>query len=296
MSNDLATGKPTHSRPFARGAAMIACAAAVLSSASPVAMAQTPASAAPAAASDAKSAQTSIPVSGGYVVDGGERGDWGFMMGPTGSPNMQMKLIRANADHSGAVGFMCSRATGEMGLAILLPGMPYEVGKPKDIKLTVADRENKLRVVVRAAPAKGKPPVIETGGLAIPDILKAMGEVPAERINARLKFDDGAGHVVSFPLTKPHAVASQASQICSGWALAVTAAHGPAARNVPTIPAAAPSAPAAPSAKPSLTLPPGTYIETAPIHDTSPSAKLPPGTYIETSPIHDTSSPATPGR
>jgi ribonuclease HI len=165
----------------------------------------------------------SSPIQGGWIVNGGAPGDWGFMMGPTGSPNMQLKLIRSNPDHSGAIGFMCSRKEGSMQMALALPGVSYELGKPQDLNLTVADRSNKIGVVVRSAPDVGQPPVFETSGPAIPDVLKAMGAVPDSRTDGHLTFDDGAGHTVSFGLTHPRSVASQTGEICSGWAMGAAA-------------------------------------------------------------------------
>lgn len=163
----------------------------------------------------------SAPVQGGFVVSGGQPGDWAFMMGPTGSPAMQMKLMRANADRSGAVGFMCARATGEMQLAVALPGASFEVGKPRDLSVTVGDRTDKLSVVVSSRPEDPAVPVFEANGLAVPEILKGMGEVADTRLDARLTFDDGEGHKATFGLTRPHGVAATASEVCAGWALAV---------------------------------------------------------------------------
>ncbi len=161
----------------------------------------------------------SAPQPGGFIINGGQKGDWGFIMGPIGSPDMRLKLIKANADKSGAVAFDCSRATGAMHMAIVLPGASFVLLKPVTMKLTVGDTTNKLLMAVETAPPPGKPPNFQAAGLAVPEILKAMGSVPSMRMDARLALDDGAGHIAAFTLTNPRTVASQASEICAAWAL-----------------------------------------------------------------------------
>ena len=239
------------------------------------------------------SPKLSAPVQGGWVVNGGEPGDWGFMMGPTGSPDMQMRLIRSNTDRSGALGFMCSRKDGGMQMALALPGVAYEVDKDIDVTLTVADRSNKLRLIVRSAPPAGQPPLFEAAGLPVPDVLKSMGEVPDDRVDAHMTFDDGQGHKASFGLTKPRAVAQQAAQICAGWAVAAAASRAAPKGTVipppPDVPLAdlphlqpqvhsVPDAPTAvPQPSPTTVQPPGALA--------APSLLLP-GVDVPTAGIH----------
>jgi hypothetical protein len=209
------------------------------------------------------------PVPGGFVVNGGGQGDWGFVMGPIGAAGISMKLIRANADRSGAVGFLCARADGAMQLAVALPGAAFKVGEERELAVSIPGREAKLRTVVRAAPPAGSPPVFESAGMAVPDLLKSMGAVEEDAFEARLAFDDGAGHKASFDLPKPRGVASAAAEVCSGWGAAVHAAAVPddagiAARLRP----AADSEAAAPSARPARGLVlPAVIPPTGPVHD-----------------------------
>ena len=160
--------------------------------------------------------------SGGFIINGGQRGDWAFMMGPSKAPDMTLKLIRANKDHSGAIGFMCSRRDGSMQLAVVIPGAQYKLDEQRDLDLTVGDQKNKLRVVVHDLPKPGQDPVFETSGVTgpnpVPNILQAMSTVDENRNDAVLRFDAGNGHSASFGLTKPRNVAAETAEICLGWA------------------------------------------------------------------------------
>jgi hypothetical protein len=198
-------------------------------------LAQVPSAAADAAVSVGP--KLSSPVVGGFATAGGNKGQWAFAMGPTGIPSMQqLRLIRANTDKSGAVGFMCARIDGGMQMAIVIPGADFTLGQPGVLNLTVGDTTNKLRVMVRKQPAAGQPPVFEASGMAIADILKAMGEVPDNENNKFLTISDNHGHSASFGLTRPRSVASESSEICSGWGLAAAALRPGAVSPAPTVP------------------------------------------------------------
>lgn len=157
------------------------------------------------------------PVIGGFVVDGGLPGDWSFRMGPIGSPQMNLKLIRANSDKSGAIGFYCERASGAMQIALVLPHADFTPGSPTDLIVTVGTRTAKLRTRVDSTPIAGAPPIFEATGPAVVDILTAMGGVDEELLTATIVFRDAAGHSVAFGLTKPRLVATTAAKVCHGW-------------------------------------------------------------------------------
>jgi ribonuclease HI len=199
---------------------------------------------------------STAPVTGGYVVDGGTKGDWGFEMGPIGSPGMRLKMIRANKDHSGAIGFACSRADGTMQLVVALPGAAFDLGKERDLDLSVSEKSAKLKVSVRNAPTAGQPPLFQASSpLAALEVLKAMAAVPETALSSNLRISDGAGHAVTFGLPRPHTVAGTAASVCSGWATAAAdAAFAQSAKDQPN-PFSRGSAPQAvpPPAPPSAT-------------------------------------------
>lgn len=158
------------------------------------------------------------PQKGGFVITGGSPGQWSFILGPIGFENISLKMLKANPDKSGAVGFFCTQKTGDRQLAIALPNGRYTKNITQDFIVTVGNRTAKLPMTVETDPPKGEPPVFIANGQAVADILSTMGQVSDSLITANLSFDDGYNHRVAFGLTNPRDVAIKAYQICDGWA------------------------------------------------------------------------------
>jgi ribonuclease HI len=234
-----------------RGDGRVALALAILLAAAPtLALAQEMPRPGPVAA------RSDAPVPGGFVVDGGAKGDWGFEMGPIGSPDMHLKMIRANRDKSGAIGFACSRGDGSMQMVVALPGAPFELGKERDLELAVSDKAAKLRVSVRQAPSAGQPPLFQASSpTAALEVLRAMAAVPETSLSSDMRVSDGAGHSATFGLPRPHSVAGTAASVCAGWATAAAdASAAQRAKDQPNLferaAGAQPEAPAAPAPVP----------------------------------------------
>ena len=156
------------------------------------------------------------PVMGGFILSGGLP-DWAFRLGPIGYPTMNLKLVRANANRSGSVGFFCEKRSGDRKLALALPDGYVSPTSSQDIMVMVGNHGAKLATTATPPSTPGAPTLYDASGAAISDILKAMGDVDPSFITSAIIFDDLHGHRVAFGLTQPRGVAEISAKICQGW-------------------------------------------------------------------------------
>lgn len=156
------------------------------------------------------------PTMGGFAISGGLP-DWAFRLGPIGYPQINMKMVRANTDHSGSVGFFCEERTGHRQMAIALPGGFVGDDLSQDIMVMVGNQGAKLRTTTTRRPNPGEPTLYDAHGKAIPDILMAMSKVDPAFVTASIIYDDLHGHRVAFGLPNPRGTAEVAAKVCDGW-------------------------------------------------------------------------------
>jgi len=156
------------------------------------------------------------PVMGGFILSGGLP-DWSFRLGPIGYPQMNLKLVRANTDHSGSVGFLCEQQTGRREMALALPGGFVGSDMSQDIMVMVGNQGAKLKTTVQKKPGPNEPTLYDAEGQGISDILSAMGRIDPSFITASIVYDDLHGHRVAFGIPNPRGVSEIAAKICDGW-------------------------------------------------------------------------------
>jgi hypothetical protein len=153
---------------------------------------------------------------GGFIMSGGLP-DWSFRLGPIGYPQMNLKLVRANTDHSGSVGFLCEQQTGRQEMALALPGGFIGKDMSQDIMVMVGNQGAKLKTTAQKKPGPNEPTLYDAEGEGISDILSAMGRIDSSFITASIVYDDLHGHRVAFGIPNPRGVPEIAAKICDGW-------------------------------------------------------------------------------
>lgn len=149
----------------------------------------------------------------GFIISGYlTPDDWRFIMGPREAPDMVMRLTKRT--DSGAVGFECRRGLGTMEMNVVLPGVHAPEGTEQKFDLHVGHEGGTS--VLKALASKDTDTPFSLSGLAVSDILGAMGNVSENQDVTFDVFTDGKS--VSFALPSPHNTAKVASVVCASWA------------------------------------------------------------------------------
>ena len=140
--------------------------------------------------------------------------DWQFIMGPKGSPDMALKLIKATP--KGTIGFLCRASDGSRRVGVTFPGLMAEKNAKFPVVFTIAGLSGTLTMTATDKTPSGDI-TLESDDFHTSQLLSGMAKAAGGEMPGTFTIDASGGHVLTAYVPDPADVSTTAVRICDAW-------------------------------------------------------------------------------